>query len=67
MATQYKVENMKCNDCVTTVKDVLDDLPGSNAVCVDLASGIAEVNGEVDSEEAEKVVAALGYSAKKIQ
>ena len=67
MATKYKVENMKCNGCVTTVKGALDDLPGSNAVSVDLTSGIAEVNGDVDSQEVEKVLTALGYPAKKIQ
>ena len=51
MGTRYKVENMKCNGCVTTVKGALDELPGSNAVSVDLESAIAEVDGEVDPGE----------------
>jgi copper chaperone CopZ len=67
MSTQYKVENMKCNGCVSTVKGALDDLPGTNAVSVDLTSGLAEIDGDVDSQEVEKVLAALGYPAKKLQ
>ena len=66
MSDRYIVENMKCDGCVSTVKGALDDLPGSNAVSVDLTSGIAEINGEVDPKEVEKVLAALGYPAKKI-
>ena len=66
MATQYKVENMKCNDCVTTVKGALDDLPDCNAVNVDLTSGIAEVTGNIDPQEVEKVLTSLGYPAKKL-
>jgi copper chaperone CopZ len=66
MSTQYKVENMKCNGCVSTVKGALDALPGSNTVSVDLTSGIAEIDGDVDPLEVEKVLAALGYPAKKM-
>ena len=65
MSTRYKVENMKCNGCVTTVKDALDQLPGSNTVSVNLESAIAEVDGDVDSSEVENVLAALGYPASK--
>ncbi len=67
MATQYKVENMKCNGCVTTVKGALDDLPDCNAVSVDLTSDIAEVTGNIDPQEVEKVLTSLGYPAKKLQ
>jgi len=48
MSTRYKVENMKCNGCVTTVKGALDQLPGSNTVSVNLESAIAEIDGDVD-------------------
>ena len=65
MSTRYKVENMKCNGCVTTVKDALDQLPGNNNVSVDLESAIAEIDGDVDSGEVENVLAALGYPASK--
>lgn len=65
MSTRYKVENMKCNGCVTTVKDALDKLPGSNNVSVDLESAIAEIDGNVDSGEVENVLTALGYPASK--
>jgi len=65
MSTRYKVENMKCNGCVTTVKDALDQLPGSNTVSVNLESAIAEIDGDVDSSEVENVLAALGYPASK--
>jgi copper chaperone CopZ len=56
---------MKCNGCVTTVKDALDKLPGSNNVSVDLESAIAEIDGNVDSGEVENVLTALGYPASK--
>lgn len=65
MSTRYKVENMKCNGCVTTVKGALDQLPGSNTVSVNLESAIAEIDGDVDSSEVENVLAALGYPASK--
>ena len=65
MSTRYKVENMKCNGCVTTVKGALDQLPGSNKVSVNLESAIAEIDGDVDSSEVENVLAALGYPASK--
>jgi len=65
MGTRYKVENMKCNGCVSTVKDALDQLPDSHGVSVDLESAIAEVDGDVDSSEVEKVLTALGYPASK--
>ena len=65
MGTQYKVENMKCNGCVSTVKDALDQLPDSHFVSVDLESAVAEVHGDVDPAEVAKVLTALGYPAKK--
>jgi copper chaperone CopZ len=66
MSDKYIVGNMKCDGCVSTVKGALDDLPGSNAVSVDLTSGIVEINSGVDPKEVEKDLVALGYPAKKI-
>jgi len=66
MSTRYKVENMKCNGCVTTVKDALDQLPDSNSISVNLESAIAEIDGDVDPAEVEKVLTALGYPASKL-
>ena len=66
MSTRYKVENMKCNGCVSTVKDALGQLPGSNNVSVDLESGVAEVDGDVDLAEVVKALTALGYPASKL-
>jgi len=65
MNTRYKVQDMKCNGCVATVKGALDQLAGNTSVSVDLDSATATIDGDVDPLEVEKVLTELGYPASK--
>ncbi len=61
-----KVKGMTCNHCVKSVKEALESVEGSQDVRVDLGSGIAKIDGQV---ELDKLIAAIeeeGYSASAI-
>lgn len=66
MSRQYRVENMKCDGCVTAVKTALEQLDGIESVSVDLQSKIAEITGEVASTLVEKTLADIGYPASQV-
>jgi copper chaperone len=59
----YNVSGMSCEHCVAAVSGELGELPGVNAVEVDLASGAVIVHGsDVDDEAVRGAVEAAGYS-----
>jgi copper chaperone CopZ len=59
----YNVSGMSCEHCVAAVSSELGELPGVNAVEVDLASGTVVVHGgAVDDEAVRGAVEAAGYS-----
>jgi copper chaperone CopZ len=64
MSQRFHVENMKCGGCVATVQKALEGLHGCEKAGVDLASGVAEVEGDVDREQLIAVLAGLGYPAR---
>ncbi len=63
MVSQFKVTNMKCNGCVSSVKSALENLAGVTAVEVSLEQNSATVSGTVDTELAINTLAALGFPA----
>lgn len=58
MQTEYSIGGMTCQNCVRHVGDALRELPGVNAVAVDLDSGHAQVASD-DTLSRDAVAAAL--------
>jgi len=63
---QFKVDGMMCNHCRANVEKGLKALEGVENVEVDLASGMAVVEGDVSDEEVVKTIEGLGYQGKRI-
>lgn len=61
------VDNMKCNGCVAAVKELLEAMPGSQQVVVDLDGKWAQVQGEIDGEKAIANLTEKGYPARRIE
>ena len=59
---QFKVEGMMCNHCRANVEKTLRQLEGVTNAEVDLASGIATVEGSLSNEEIIKAITEIGYS-----
>lgn len=61
MKKEYKIAGMACNHCRSTVEKALTALEGARNVTVDLASGIAVVEGEVDADKVREAVEKAGF------
>jgi copper chaperone len=61
------VDNMKCGGCVTAVKELLESLPGSQEVVVDLDGKWAQVQGNIDLNQAIASLTEKGYPARSIE
>jgi uncharacterized membrane protein YraQ (UPF0718 family)/copper chaperone CopZ len=60
-----KITGMTCNHCVSTVRRTLLEIPGVQAVDVDLAGGKAVVSGDgLDPARLRRAVQSLGYGLK---
>ena len=58
---EFKVEGMMCNHCKATVEKGLAQLEGVEQVTVDLAKGIAYVEGNIDEKTVRAKVVELGF------
>ncbi|MBQ4205476.1 MAG: heavy-metal-associated domain-containing protein [Bacteroidales bacterium] len=63
---KFKVDGMMCNHCRANVEKSIKNLKGVEHVEVDLASGIAVVEGNVSDEEVIKAIEGLGYKGKRM-
>ena len=63
LTTTLKVEGMSCEHCRAAVTQALRGVGGVEAVSVDLASGLATVQGNTDLASLLEAVAAEGYAA----
>ena len=63
---QFKVDGMMCNHCRANVEKNIKVLQGVENVEVDLASGIAVVEGNVSDEEVIKAIEGIGYQGKRM-
>lgn len=61
-----RVKGMTCNHCVKSVKEALESVDGSQSVSVDLSSGIAKIEGQVELDKLIAAVEEEGYSASAI-
>jgi len=64
MTTALKISGMNCQHCLRAVTQALESVPGADAVTVDLASGLASVDGEAPTEALIAAVIAAGYDAE---
>lgn len=63
---KYKITGMMCNHCKSHVLAGISGLKGVESVEVDLATGIASVQGNVSSDEVIRTVKSLGYECELI-
>lgn len=62
--TQLKIEGMSCQHCVAAVNEALAEVEGVKRVLkVDLDSGIAEIEGDADTQALLAAVREEGYEA----
>ena len=61
--TQFIVSGMKCDGCVSTVKEALTQVVGYEDAQVSLDEGTAVVKGDVDPMAVCQVLAQAGYPA----
>lgn len=66
MTQKFKVDGMACSHCSGRVEATIKSLPGVENVNVDLASGTATVEGNVDPAIVTEAVTAAGYPATKM-
>lgn len=64
MTTTLKITGMTCNNCVKHVKEALESVPGTQSATVDLASGIARVEGDAAESALIDAVVEEGYEAR---
>jgi copper chaperone CopZ len=57
----YTVEGMTCEHCRASVIEEVSEVPGAEAVEVDLATGRLEVRGDVSDDAVAAAVADAGY------
>lgn len=63
---KFKVTGMMCNHCKAHVKNAIEAVKGVTAVEVDLASGIATVEGDASAQDVIAAVEATGYSCSRM-
>ena len=61
MSTDLQVTGMSCQHCVGAVTKALQSVPGVTGVAVDLASGLARVEGRADPAALTQAVVDAGY------
>jgi copper chaperone len=62
--TAIKITGMTCPHCVRAATAALEAVPGVTGVQVDLASGMAQVEGSADLAALVAAVQAAGYAAE---
>ena len=61
----YRIEGLRCNHCKANVEKAIAAIEGVEKVEIDLASGIAVVEGKVAEDDIRKAVEALGFKLLK--
>ncbi|MGE5153594.1 MAG: heavy-metal-associated domain-containing protein [Bdellovibrio bacteriovorus] len=64
MTIKIEVSGMSCQHCVGAVTRALESVPGVTGVQVDLASGLAQVEGEADGDALVQVLVDAGYGGR---
>jgi len=64
---KFKVERMMCGGCTNNVQSVLETLENVTSAEVDLESGTATVNGEIDPQIVTATLIEAGYPTELIE
>lgn len=56
-----KIKGMRCQHCVGSTKQALEDIPGVSNVSVDLDKGEASYEGDVPKETIKDAIARIGF------
>ena len=65
MKQVYIIEGMSCSHCQASVKKAILNLKGVQSVTVDLGSGEAVVEGDVDANTVREAIYEAGFSVKE--
>ena len=65
--TRYEVGGMRCEGCVSRVRETLESIAGVIKVDVDLASGRVLVQGAADVDRVLESLNAIGYPANRVE
>lgn len=63
---EYKIKGMNCSHCCANATKAIREIPGVNDVHIDLASGKAQVDGNVTFDQIKDAMESLGFSAEEI-
>ena len=63
MTIELNIAGMNCQHCVSAVTRAIATVPGVETVTVDLAQGLARIEGQVDAPALIAAVMAAGYHA----
>lgn len=67
-AMAFRIDGMRCNNCKNNVAKAIGSLQSVQKVTIDLADGIAHIEGNPTDEEIKSAVESLGFDFKgKIQ
>jgi len=64
MSTELNISGMTCGHCQTAVTKALKNVPGVKNAQVDLQTGTALIEGQVDPQALVAAVTEEGYSAQ---
>jgi copper chaperone len=59
--TTVKIEGMRCQHCVGSVRKALEELQGVSNVQVDLDKGEARYDGDVPAEKVKEAISRTGF------
>ncbi len=62
---EYRITGMSCNHCRMLAEKTLQNLPGMESATVDLASGIATVQGNTSETEIVRAIEEIGFGIEK--
>lgn len=66
METQYRVNGMKCGGCAAKVEQALKAVVGVEQVRVDMAQGIARVQGNANPQAVVSALNQAGFPTAKV-
>ena len=64
MGKLFKIKGMSCSHCKANVEKAITAVEGVESVSVDLASGTADVQGDVEAQKIVEAVTAAGYECE---
>lgn len=61
--TQFHVQGMKCDGCVSNANKALDNVAGFEQAEFDLKNGVAVIHGDIDPQSVSQALTEAGYPA----